>query len=199
MRNKLAPLEIGDTVKWLIKVHIDLGYETRVPAEIIALDDVTALIQVSKCDDPDSPKLQFTVPRSRLVNTRWIEDEQTIEELEKEWFVNAEIIDAKDWEDGFAPPAPAEAIVYETVEDYLETCEDESIRPSKYLWCNTSTEPVKIDAHNFVEALIEDFGEECMPELEGLEELQLAINTFYGRNDLVVNKLNYQKAVMVFR
>ena len=126
-------------------------------------------------------------------------------EKEKEKFVKAEKVSAKDW-DGpvFADIGPNDGFfesmseLEEYVEDNNDDSEDKIVMPA-YVWACHKRNLPKIDVYNVCESNVIDYLPEdySFEDLNGYDELQTALDKFVEDNqDFWVCDIDYKKAVV---
>lgn len=91
---------------------------------------------------------------------------------------------------------------FESIEQYRELIEDfdtgESVLP-KYVWAVTNVGVGCADIDNLIEPLLAEMGEDAeTSDLNGVEELEKAIDTFNEANkSIVVYMVDYSRAILV--
>lgn len=192
MRKRDA-IVVGSNVVWWIKVHPELPHKAGLDVKVVAIDGEIATISVLKDVTAFAQLLELKVPLSELESEAWVRDEEASAKYERSRFEKAAIVSNCD---GLIEPDGEK--VYESVDEYLEDCEDYEREPLPYLWC-VNFDPInRMEQCDFVDHIAEQIGDENVDGLKGLPELQKAIDAFYEANSpFYVYNTDYSRAVMV--
>lgn len=193
-----APIEKGSDVYYVFKPIAGALLEAEINAKVIEIYPATseALIEIATDATYNSPKITKVVYLNELENKFRIVDVEATRRIEESRFNKAEKINHHFYNE-YVYDGESDKF-YASLEEYLDDCHWYDATPSAYLFATTSEPINRINSEYFIESIYENFSDEYEPSINGLDELQIAIDKFYEVNSHITVLLpDYGRVVLI--